>query len=61
MTREECEEFVREQVSTPGIYGIEEDVIQRIVDRWEDDREDARRDGIAIGQELVPWSWSYGE
>lgn len=48
MTREQREQFVREQIFA---YGTWEEAVQRIVDRWESDADDAYTRGFYAGQD----------
>jgi hypothetical protein len=55
VTREEIETFVREVVRgaqhVVGERRREDRVVEQITDRWEDDRDDSRQEGVWVGQE----------
>lgn len=52
MTREEREKFVRDTIAE---FGFDNGGIRRIVDRWEEDRDEAWNEAIQEGRS-IGWS-----
>ena len=48
MTREERERFIRNTIAE---FGFDKDGVRRIVDKWEDDSDEAFQRGVYAGQE----------
>ena len=48
VTREERERFIRNTIAE---FGFDKDGVRRIVDKWEDDSDEAFQRGVYAGQE----------